>query len=164
MQDLQIVELPLGQIVPYENNPRRNDHAVDIVAKSIAAYGFRVPILFNPQHVILPGHTRHKAAFQLGLDKAPCIVLQGLTDAQERALRLVDNKSSEPAEWDISKLKEELATIRLDIPDTIIDGLFSLSTDELSNVDDLYNSPSAAKAEPEKRVCTCPKCRKEFEL
>lgn len=32
---------PIGSVRPYENNPRLNDAAVEAVAASIRAYGFR---------------------------------------------------------------------------------------------------------------------------
>lgn len=163
MHMLSLVELPVRQIVPYENNPRRNENAVDIVIQSITAYGFRVPIIVNPQYVILAGHTRLQAALRLGLNMVPCIIVKGLTEAQEHAFRLVDNKSAEPAEWDIAKLKDEIAEIKLELPNTTLEGLFSLDTDELADIDNLYNSPSRIKTEQKKRICTCPNCRKEFE-
>lgn len=41
---MNIVEKKLGELQPYENNPRKNDTAVPYVAESIKRYGFKVPI------------------------------------------------------------------------------------------------------------------------
>jgi site-specific DNA-methyltransferase (adenine-specific) len=63
-----LVEMrPVGSIRPYENNPRLNDAAVDAVAASIKAFGFRQPIVVDEDDVIVVGHTRYKAALKLGM-------------------------------------------------------------------------------------------------
>ena len=59
---MQIIEKSLKDLRPYEKNPRNNDGAVDYVAESIRAYGFKVPIVIDKNGVIVAGHTRYKAA------------------------------------------------------------------------------------------------------
>ena len=44
---MQIEELPLKSIRPYEKNPRNNDASVDAVTESIREFGFRVPIVID---------------------------------------------------------------------------------------------------------------------
>jgi DNA modification methylase len=107
-----IEERPLDQVVPYERNPRRNDHAVEAVARSIAEFGFRQPIVVDEAGVVLVGHTRLKAARQLGLASVPVHVAVGLTDAQKRAYRIADNRVGEAAQWDDALLAAELADLR----------------------------------------------------
>ena len=108
---MNILELPLSDIHPYENNPRRNDQAVDAVAKSIKDFGFKVPLVIDKDNIIVTGHTRYKAAQKLGLKKVPCIKADDLTEDQVRAYRLADNKVAELAEWDFDLLNEELKLI-----------------------------------------------------
>lgn len=36
---MNIIQLPLGEVHPYKNNPRKNDGAVDAVAESIHQRG-----------------------------------------------------------------------------------------------------------------------------
>ena len=62
---MKIENLKINEIKPYEKNPRKNDQAVDIVAKSIKEFGFRVPIILDKNNVIIAGHTRLKAAEKL---------------------------------------------------------------------------------------------------
>lgn len=112
---MEIVELRLDELIPYDNNPRKNDEAVDAVALSISAFGFRVPIVIDKDNVIIAGHTRLKAAKKLGLSTVPCVRADDLTDDQVRAFRLADNKVSELAEWDFSKLEAELEAIDFDM-------------------------------------------------
>lgn len=105
---MNIKEIPVGEIKEYEKNARKNDKAVDLVAQSIEKYGFKVPIVVDKDSVIIAGHARLKAAKRLGLETVPCVVADDLTEEQVRAFRLADNKTAELAEWDFSKLEEEL--------------------------------------------------------
>lgn len=105
---MQIIEKKISELKPYEKNPRRNDNAVDYVAKSIEQFGFKVPIVIDKNNVIVAGHTRHSAAKKLGLRTAPCIIADDLTDEQIKAFRLADNKTAEFAEWDFDLLNDEL--------------------------------------------------------
>jgi hypothetical protein len=102
----------LSEIRPYENNPRLNDAAVDAVATSIKAFGFRQPIVVDEDGVIIVGHTRYKAALKLGLEEAPVHVAVGLTPAQARAYRLADNQTATMSAWDDDKLPLELMALQ----------------------------------------------------
>lgn len=108
---MKIIEKNVGEIIPYENNPRRNEEAVDRVAASIKEFGFKVPIIVDSENVVVAGHTRLKAAEKLGLKTVPVIMADDLNEEQIKAFRLADNKTSEFAEWDFEKLNEELAEI-----------------------------------------------------
>lgn len=111
---MNIIEIKIGDIIPYEKNPRKNDEAVKYVAESIKQFGFKVPIVIDKNNVIVAGHTRYKASKKLGLKEVPCIVADDLTEEQIKAYRLADNKVAELAEWDFDLLGEELDGI-LDI-------------------------------------------------
>ena len=106
-----IVMKKTKELVPYDKNPRDNDKAVDAVANSIKAYGFKVPIVIDKNNVIVTGHTRLKAANKLGLDEVPCIVADDLSDEQIRQFRIVDNKTSELSDWNFDLLREELLAL-----------------------------------------------------
>ena len=108
---MKIVEMPVFDLVPYENNPRNNDGAVDAVAASIREFGFRVPIIVDKGNVIVAGHTRLKAAEKLGLSSVPVIRADDLTEEQVKAFRLADNKVSEQAEWDWDLVDSEINDI-----------------------------------------------------
>ena len=112
---MDILNLGLEEIKPYEKNPRNNDNAVDAVAASIREFGFKVPIIIDKDNIIVAGHTRYKAAKKLGLKTVPCIKADDLTDEQVKAFRLADNKVSEQAEWNFELLNEELETITMDM-------------------------------------------------
>ena len=100
--------LKLSEIVPYENNARKNDKAVKDVAESIKQCGYIAPIIVDENNVILAGHTRYKALKKLGYKEITVRKISGLTDEQKRKYRLLDNKTNELAEWDFEKLKDEI--------------------------------------------------------
>lgn len=108
MSETQIQYLKTDELIPYVNNPRLNDNAVDAVASSIKEFGFKQPIVIDKDKVIVAGHTRLKAAKKLKLETVPCIMADDLTEAQIKAYRLADNKVAESAEWDLTKLQIEL--------------------------------------------------------
>ena len=108
---MEIINKKLSELKPYEKNPRKNDNAVDYVAKSIEEFGFKVPIVIDKDNVIIAGHTRYKASEKLGLNEVPCVIADDLTDEQVKAFRLADNKVSEMSEWDYDLLDIELDDI-----------------------------------------------------
>ena len=109
---MKVVNVPVSEIVPYENNPRVNEGAVEQLARIIEQFGFRNPAVLNKDKVIIEGHTRLLAVKKLGWETMPCIIATDLTPEQEQALRIADNKIAEIAEWDEDKLKVELAALQ----------------------------------------------------
>lgn len=112
---IKIIEKDINELVPYENNARINDKAVDIVANSISEFGFKQPIIIDKNNVIVAGHTRTLACKKLGITKVPCIIADDLTEKQIKAFRIADNSSAQVAEWDMDKLMAELETIDYDM-------------------------------------------------
>jgi DNA modification methylase len=102
----------ITDITPYDRNPRVNDQAVDAVAASLRAFGFRQPIVVDDAGVIIAGHTRYKAALKLGIKRVPVHVARGLTPEQVKAYRLADNKTGELAQWNFELLTQELAELK----------------------------------------------------
>ena len=109
---MEINYIPLSEIRPYEKNPRKNDEAVKYVANSIKEFGFKVPVVLDSNKVIVCGHTRWKAAKQLGIDPVPCIIANDLSEEKIKAFRLADNKTAEMAEWDETLLTMELKELQ----------------------------------------------------
>lgn len=132
---MNVQEIKLKDIKPYEKNPRKNDDAVPYVAESIKQFGFKVPIVIDKNNIIVAGHTRYKAAKKIGFKSVPCIIADDLTDEQIKAFRLADNKVSEKAEWDLDLLDSEIEGI-FDIDMT--DFGFELESEELEAEEDEY--------------------------
>ena len=144
MAKMTIVEMPLTEIFPYANNPRRNEKAVKAVMNSIKEFGFKNPIIVDENKIIISGHTRRLAAMRLGLTKVPVVVAKDLTEDQVRAFRLADNRVASFSSWDEEKLKEEIAGIdNIDLSD------FGFKTDDIRNIFSGIVPPIC---------CPCPKC------
>lgn len=151
---MRIVYKKLEDLVPYENNPRDNQEAVQFVAASIREFGFKVPIVVTGDGVIVAGHTRYLAAKQLGLSEVPCIEADDLTEEQVRAYRLADNKTAEMSAWDEEKLEQELAAV------TMFDmGEFGFDLHQ-----ETEEEMGADPEEPEIERVVCPRCGKVFEV
>ena len=130
---MEIKNINIDDLIPYENNPRKNENAVDKVANSISEFGFKVPIIIDKENIIIAGHTRLKAAQKLGIKEIPCIIANDLTEEQIRAFRIADNKVSELSEWNIDKLNLELEDI-LNI--NMSDFGFDFNIDEFEDFDE----------------------------
>lgn len=157
MKEREILYCDPEELIPYEKNPRDNRLAIDDVVRSIEEYGFTNPILVNEEKVILAGHTRREAAILAGMERVPYIVVDGLTEAQQRAYRLADNKLSELALWDEDLLKEEL--------EDLLDADYDLSLTGFSDVDltdllkDEEDLEDIEPEEPKEKKTTLPMLR-----
>lgn len=150
---MQICQINISELTPYDKNPRLNEHAVPKVVESIKQFGFKVPIVIDSNNVIVAGHTRYKAALQLGLEQVPCIVADDLTPEQIKAFRLADNKVAEFAEWDFTALNEELEALAdFDMSDF---GFMDAAAIEWDDVPELNEE---TYDEPMKPKLQCPEC------
>ncbi|MDD5699427.1 MAG: DNA modification methylase [Victivallaceae bacterium] len=109
---MQIEQRNINEIIPYDKNPRLNDEAVDAVVNSIKEFGWRVPIIVDKDMVIICGHTRLKAAQELGLETVPVHIAADLPPEKVKAYRIADNQIGNIAEWDYDLLPLELADLQ----------------------------------------------------
>ena len=149
---MEIIYKNINELIPYENNPRLNDEAVEYVKNSIKEFGFKVPVVIDKDNVIIAGHTRIKASKELGIKDIPCIIADDLTEEQVKAFRLADNKVAEKSMWDYTKLDEELDSI-LDIDMSMFD--FNITGIDWDSIEELNEE---IYEEPKKDLLMCPKC------
>jgi len=161
---MRIEQWEIDRIKPYERNPRRNDKAVEAVAKSIQEFGWRQPLVLDTDGVIVVGHTRYKAALKLGLKEVPVHVAADLTPQQARAYRLADNRTNETAEWDVDLLPIELGELRGDGVDLKLLGFTDKELAEyLREFDTSLDDDEGDAADARETVC-CPKCGHQFAI
>ncbi len=167
---MEILELQIEEVIPYENNPRINEHAVEPVKNSIQEFGFKIPILVDKNNVIIAGHTRILAAKELGMSVIPAIRVEDLSEEQVNAFRLVDNKMSEYAHRDSEKLIEEIEQIS-SINMTELFGFFDEQKfqdldglmQQPDNIDDFFsNTEEEPKKEMEIKVMVMPANEDEY--
>ena len=132
VEQLQIEYLPVADLIPFARNSRtHSDEQVAQIAASIREFGFTNPILIDGEGGIIAGHGRLAAARKLGMDKAPTITLDGLTDAQKRAYVIADNKLALNSGWDMEMLASELQGLGDDGFDLSLIGFSSSELDEM---------------------------------
>lgn len=153
---MQIRRVQIAEIVPYENNPRRNDDAVEAVAESIRQCGYRARIIVDENMVVLAGHTRLKAMQRLGWTECEVQVEDDLSEEQKRKYRLLDNKMSELAGWDFDRLTQELDG--LDFEGMDIDWRLP----DVSPID--LEEDGGENRQDGVQVMHCPKCGFVFEV
>jgi ParB-like chromosome segregation protein Spo0J len=106
----QVEHRAIDSLIPYARNSRTHSaEQVAQIAASIREFGWTNPVLIDDAGSIIAGHGRVLAARQTGASDVPCIVLDGLTEAQKRALVIADNKLAMNAGWDEDLLSDELA-------------------------------------------------------
>lgn len=106
----KVQEVRLADLKPYEKNAKvHGSEQVDKIAASIKEFGFLSPLLIDKDMNIIAGHGRVMAAKQLGMETAPAVFIEGLTETQRRAYILADNKLTELGGWD-----DELVSLELD--------------------------------------------------
>lgn len=111
-KEWQVEWIDVNALTPYAKNARRNDKTVPYLKNSIQRFGFKVPLVVDAAGVVVTGHTRLKAALELGMSKVPCVRANDLTEEEIKAFRLADNKIQEISEWDTDLLDTELLELK----------------------------------------------------
>ena len=104
---MKVKVVKLSEIFPYYDNPRDNTNAVEPTKESIKRFGYVKPILVDKAGVIIAGHTRYVAAYQLGMEFVP-VVYSDMDDEKAKKYRILDNKLAEKSSFDEDQLLEEL--------------------------------------------------------
>lgn len=109
---MKVKAVKLSEIFPYYDNPRDNTNAVEPTKESIKRFGFVKPILVDKAGVIIAGHTRYVAAYQLGMEFVP-VVYSDMDDEMAKKYRILDNKLAEKSSFDEDQLLEELRNMEV---------------------------------------------------
>jgi hypothetical protein len=140
---LQIVYRKISDLKKYEkNNKKHPEKQIEKIVASIKEYGFKNPVLIDKNDVIISGHGRTLAAERIGMQEVPCIDCSDLNAKQVKALRLMDNKSAELAEWDFDNIKAELEELKLEEFDIDLTGFeFELDLESGNKENDEKQDP-----------------------
>lgn len=128
----KVREVAVSSLKPYERNAKiHGAEQIEKLKDSIREFGFLTPCLIDAEYNLIAGHGRVMAAKALGMDKVPCVFIEGLSEAQRRAYVLADNRLGELGEWDMALVAEELQALSdtgfnveftgFDIDDQIVD-------------------------------------------
>lgn len=132
MTNLTIETRSVEALIPYAANSRtHSDAQVAQIAASIKEFGWTNPILIDGENGIIAGHGRLLAARKLGLEEVPCVMLDHLSKAQQRALVIADNQLAMNAGWDMAMLAAEIEDLKLGDFDIDLLGFDDKFLDEL---------------------------------
>jgi DNA modification methylase len=162
MQPLKLVEKieiwPITGLIAYAKNPRIHSKTqIAQIRASIRSYGMINPILVDMQGNVIAGHGRILAGQEMGLTHLPVIVLDHLTEAEARQLRIADNRIAENGRWDDSLLSEELAALLEEKIDLTFLGFSETELkDLLAGLEQTGGTDEDAIPEPPQLVVTLP--------
>lgn len=149
MIELNVQQVKVADLVPYAENSRTHSEAqIAQLAASIKEFGWTNPVLIDERNQIIAGHGRIMAAEKLNIDAVPCVVLDGLSDAQKKALIIADNKIALNAGWNDALLSQQL----LELSDADFDlNSIGFGPDELDDIlgdvyEPVYNPTYEAKS------------------
>ena len=109
----KVQEVAIEKIKPYENNAKiHGAEQVEKLKASIEEFGFLTPCLIDKNYNLIAGHGRVMAAKEIGMEKVPCVFIEGLTEAQRKAYTLADNRLGELGEWDMELVISELEELQ----------------------------------------------------
>jgi DNA modification methylase len=110
---MELIKKKVSELIPYINNSRtHSEEQITQLISSIKEFGFTNPILLAPDNSIIAGHGRLQAVKRLGHEEVPCIIVQGLTKTQIKALIIADNQLALNAGWDLEKLSVEIEGLK----------------------------------------------------
>lgn len=113
---LEVAEVPVASLVPYAGNAKQHpSEQVDQIAASIREFGNCDPIAVwtnaDGEPEIVEGHGRLLALQRLGIETAPVIRLDHLTDEQRRAYTHVHNQTTLSSGFDLDALAADIADL-----------------------------------------------------
>ena len=154
----KIQKVDIFKLKPYERNAKiHTEEQLEKLSKSIEEFGFISPVLIDKDFNIIAGHGRVEAAKRSGVKEVPCAIIEGLTEAQQRAYILADNRLSEFSKWDKDMLAYELGEIAeldldfdiddFDFPELELDSNEGYYGDERERTNKAYNLDIAQEVE-----------------
>ena len=150
--------VPLDQLKPNPKNPNKHpEKQIEILAKIIEYQGQRSPIVVSKRSgFITKGHGRLEAIKSLGWPHAAVDFQEYLTDEQEMADMVADNKIAELAEHDDEMFLKEWSDSKA--LQALDDKLFG-TDDDLSKLAEIDKTPDKPKKTAKQRsIIECPEC------
>lgn len=166
-----IHRIPPEDLKFYEHNAKIHKSKLNLLKKSIQLFGFDQPVVVDENLVLLKGHGRVIAAQNLTdisrLADIPVIIREGLSEADKKAIRIMDNLVFEEGSDDAGKKSDNIIGINVDETNLF----YALDLPSVSDIDlNMYSASAQSKPKPKKEkdgedfeLITCPKCNKVFE-
>lgn len=183
-QFLRLEDRNINDLKPDPNNAKIHPpEQIEEIAASILEFGFIDPLTVDQNNKIITGHGTHDALKLLvsrgnvQYEIVQCVVLNHLSERQQRAYVLAHNRIAQNSTWNFDKLSHELNELieqdfNLDVIGFDEQELDSLLKMDTSVLPDAGLEPKKIEPEPEdkpkrtraksKILHTCPNCNHEF--
>jgi len=157
IQSRVIEQISPARLKPHPSNAKTHPKKqIRQIARSVERFGFQSPVIVNADNVILAGHGRVEAARLLALAHIPCLRVTGLSDAEERAFVIADNKIAANGGWDRGILAESLQTLMIELPQLEIPEDLSITGIESGDIDAILSDHEVSAADPADDVAVAP--------
>lgn len=161
--ELKIVEVPVSELAPYVNNAKKHsDYQVDTIAASIQEFGNCDPIgvwhNVGGEMEIVEGHGRVMALKKLGIETAPVIFLDHLTDEQRRAYTHVHNQTTLNSGFDVELLEQDIEQLDFDWES------FGFPNHGELDIDSFFDEPDESGSSGNGKTVECPNCGNKFSI
>lgn len=162
-------------ILPHPSNPRIiTPDDVAKVQRSIEKYGYQARIIVDKKRVVIAGHTRLQALIALGYDDIEVVQVE-MSEDKAREFRIIDNRSSELADWNPDLLLPELREfadpedLHMFFPDVDLsinfsDDSFEIDERDLEKAQVILDKRLADTRVLNTRTIECPECHEHFEV
>lgn len=110
---MKIEQISISEISLDKDNARtHNDRNIKALEGSLARFGQRKPIVLTQNKVVVAGNGTLTAAKNLGWEKIDAVFIPDTWTASEiKAFALADNRIAELADWNRSRLVEQLVEL-----------------------------------------------------
>ena len=130
VKDLPTIRI--DELIPYENNAKiHGPDQIEQLRRSLREFGFVSPVLIDEDKNLIAGHGRVEAARAEGMTEVPYVTVSDLSEAQQRAYIIADNRLAETGEWDAARLKFEMEELNSLSFDTALTGF---TMDEIETI------------------------------
>jgi len=152
-------KVKLSELKEYSrNNKIHTDKDISEIVKSIQKCTYISPICVDENMEIINWHGRKEALKRLWTKEVEVLQIIWLSEEQKRKARLLDNKTTNIAEWNIENIKFELEELQdPELSELFID--MDLSNIEIEKQ---YNNKEIEMDDLWDFECKCPKCGFEF--
>lgn len=127
---LRIERLPIECLKPAARRIRREEVGqLARITSSIRRFGLCAPILISADRKIVHGHLVWQAARQLGIEEVSCLIVDHLSQTEQRMLSIALNRLGETGTWDYEAVRVEFQELTMLGEDMVVTGFESAEID-----------------------------------
>ena len=141
--------VPIDDLKPNPRNPNTHpSRQIELLAKNIRYFGWRHPITVSKRSgLIVAGHGRLAAARELDVQLVPVDYQDFVSESDEMAVLIADNRLAELASIDLNSLEGIIDELKVEGFDTLLTGFDDADLESLLQGDDTPSDEETAEDE-----------------